>query len=333
MSDNSFKALLVTLIDGEMQAEFTTLERDALPPGEVLVKVAYSSLNYKDGLAVTGRGKIIRRFPMVPGVDLVGTVEESESPRFEPGEWVVAVGAGLGEQYWGGYAEYARLNAELLTRLPEGLSPQRAMGVGTAGFAAMMAAVALDDHWIEPEHGPILVTGASGGVGSMAVAILAHRGYTVVAATGRPEMADYLTALGASEVIGRETLDRPAKPLEGGRWAGAVDTVGGTTLATVLATTLIGGVVAAVGLAGGAELHTTVYPFILRGVSLVGIDTVNIQPARRRAIWGRIAEELSGEVTDRITRVEPLDRIFDLSAQILAGQIQGRVIIRVGAEG
>ncbi len=332
MSD-SFKALLVTLIDGETQTEFTTLERDALPPGEVLVKVAYSSLNYKDGLAVTGRGKIIRRFPMVPGVDLVGTVEESESPLFEPGECVVAVGAGLGEQHWGGYAEYARLNADSLTRLPEGLSPQQAMGVGTAGFAAMMAAVALDDHWIEPEHGPILVTGASGGVGSMAVAILAHRGYTVVAATGRPEMADYLTALGASEVISRDMLDRPSKPLEGGRWAGAVDTVGGATLATVLATTLIGGVVAAVGLAGSAELHTTVYPFILRGVSLAGIDTVNIQPARRRAIWARIAEELPGEVIDRITRVEPLDRIFDLSEQILAGQIQGRVVLRVGEEG
>ncbi|WP_119069660.1 MDR family oxidoreductase [Aggregatilinea lenta] len=326
-----FKALLVTLVDGETQVDFADLDEEALPPGDVLVKVAYSSLNYKDGLAVTNKGKIVRAFPMVPGVDLVGTVEESASPELHPGQWVVAVGAGLGERHWGGYSQYARLSADWLDPLPEGLTPQQAMGIGTAGVAAMMAAVALDDHWVDPANGPVVVTGASGGVGSMAVAILAQRGYTVAASTGRGQLADYLTSLGASQVLDRIELDRTPKSLEAGRWAGAVDSVGGNTLATVLATTLPGGTVASVGLAGSAALHTTVHPFILRGVTLVGVDSVNVAPPRRRAIWGRLAEELPGDLIDRMMRVEPLDQIFDLSEQIVAGQIQGRVVIDVGA--
>lgn len=332
MVDHPFKALLVTLVDGETQADFVELDDEALPPGDVLVKVAYSSLNYKDGLAVTGKGKIIRAFPMVPGVDLVGTVEESESPEFRPGQWVVAAGAGLGERHWGGYSEYARLSAAWLDPLPEGLTPRQAMGIGTAGVAAMMAAVALDDHWVDPAQGPVVVTGASGGVGSMAVAILSQRGYTVAASTGRAQLAGYLTSLGASHVIDRIELDRVPKPLEAGRWAGGVDNVGGNTLATVLAGTIPGGTVASVGLAGSADLHTTVHPFILRGVSLVGIDSVNVAPSRRRAIWQRLAEELPGELIDRMARVAPLAEIFDLSAQIVAGQIRGRVVIEVGGE-
>ncbi len=332
MVDQPFKALLVTLVDGETQVDFVELDDEALPPGDVLVKVAYSSLNYKDGLAVTGKGKIIRAFPMVPGVDLVGTVEESESPEFRPGQWVVAVGAGLGERYWGGYSEYARLSAGWLDPLPEGLTPHQAMGIGTAGIAAMMAAVALDDHWVDPAQGPVVVTGASGGVGSMAVAILAQRGYTVAASTGRAHLADYLTSLGASQVIDRIELDRVPKPLEAGHWAGAVDNVGGNTLATILAGTLPGGTVASVGLVGSTDLHTTVHPFILRGVTLVGVDSVNVVPTRRRAIWQRLVEELPGELIDRMTHVSPLADIFDLSEQIVAGKIQGRVVIEVGGE-
>ncbi|HML20701.1 MAG TPA: MDR family oxidoreductase [Aggregatilinea sp.] len=329
---DQFKALLVTLVDGEAQVDFAELDDEALPPGDVLVKVAYSSLNYKDGLAVTGKGKIIRAFPMVPGVDLVGTVEESESPEFRPGQWVVAVGAGLGERHWGGYSEYARLSADWLDPLPEGLTPRRAMGIGTAGVAAMMAAVTLDDHWVDPVQGPVVVTGASGGVGSMAVAILAQRGFTVTASTGRAALADYLTSLGASQVIDRAEFDRETKPLETGRWAGGVDNVGGKTLATVLATTLPGGTIASVGLAGSAALHTTVHPFILRGVTLAGVDTVNVSQARRRAIWQRLAEELPNELIDRMMRVEPLENIFALSEQIVSGQIRGRVVIQVAGE-
>jgi acrylyl-CoA reductase (NADPH) len=330
MSDDAFQAWLLSQVEGRTQAEFVRLPKTALPEGDVLVRVAHSSLNYKDGLAVTGRGKVVRKFPMVPGIDLAGVVEESGSPNFRPGDPVIATGCGLGEQHWGGYAQLARLKSEWLLPLPQGLSLQQAMGIGTAGFTAMQCVLALEAHGCWPESGEVVVTGASGGVGSLAVTILASLGYRVVASTGRTECHAYLRELGAGLVIERSQLAAlPQKPLGTSRWAGAIDNAGGDTLASLLSTMREGGCVTAVGMAGGAQLNTTVYPFILRAVSLVGISSAAASPERRRAVWSRLTRDLPLDMLERIVHIAALSEVPQLAERILAGQVQGRIVIEV----
>ena len=309
--------------------EFKELSREVLPPGDVLIDVVYSSLNYKDALAVTGRGKIIRVFPMVCGIDLAGRVIESQSPEFVAGDELLAVGHGLGETHWGGYSQLARLPAEAVVRLPSGLGLKQAMAIGTAGFTAMLSLIALEHQGVVPDDREVLVTGAAGGVGSVAVALLAGRGYKVAASTGRADAHHYLRDLGATTIVDRGDLARKGPPLASERWAGGIDTVGGQTLASVLAATKAYGAVAACGLAGGAELPTTVFPFILRNVSLLGINSVYPpEPLRLRA-WERLAREPLLMKLDAITTVEPLSKIAELSERILAGQIRGRVVLDV----
>ncbi len=318
--------------DGQTQASLQEMPLAALPEGDVLVSVAYSSLNYKDGLAVTGQGKVIRRYPMVPGIDLAGTVERSDSPRFQPGDQVILTGWGLGEQHWGGYAQKARVQADWLLPLPEGLSLKHAMALGTAGLTAMLCIMALEAHGVRPEGGEVVVTGAAGGVGSVAVALLARYGYRVVASTGRQAAHAYLRSLGAQDILDRSVLSAPSeKPLESARWGGAVDTVGGDTLAGLLRTMGYGGCVAACGVAGGSALHTTVFPFILRGVSLIGIESGQCPQERRREAWERLARALPAETLERMMQVVPLDAVFDLSQEILQGRIRGRVVVDVNA--
>jgi acrylyl-CoA reductase (NADPH) len=329
---SKFKALIATQEDGKFQASIQEIEASALPPGEVLVRVAYSSLNYKDGLAVTGRPGVIRKFPMVPGVDFAGTVVESASESFRAGDEVVVTGCRTSETLWGGYAQYARLNAENMVPLPPGISLQQAMAVGTAGFTAMQAVMELERHGLKPGGREVVVTGAAGGVGSVAIAILARLGYQAVASSGRAEMQDYLKSLGASEVIGREVLGTPSKrPLETERWAAGIDNVGGETLAGILRTTAVHGSVASCGLAGGSALSTTVFPFILRGVNLLGIDSVRVGNAERREIWSRLKRDLPLPLLDRMTTVEPLGKLFELGELIFAGKTRGRVVIDVNA--
>ncbi len=327
---STFKALLVTQNEGKFSASIQPVPREALASGEVLVRIAYSSLNYKDGLAVTGKPGVIRKYPMVPGVDFAGTVVESSVPEFQPGDEVVVTGCGTSETIWGGYAQYARLDAEFIVPLPPGITARQAMGIGTAGFTAMQSVMALERHGLKPGEREVLVTGAAGGVGSVAIAILAKLGYKVTASSGRAELHDYLRELGASEILDRSVLAAPSKrPLESERWAAAIDSVGGETLAGILRTTAIGGSVAACGLAGGAALNTTVLPFILRGVNLLGMDSVRVPNARRREIWGRLAQDLPMSRLDRAIQVEPLEKVFELGEQILAGKIRGRTVIDV----
>jgi acrylyl-CoA reductase (NADPH) len=289
----TFTAILVTQEDGKTSASIRKLERSALPPGEVLVRIAYSSLNYKDGLAVTGRPGVIRSFPMIPGVDFAGTVEESASEEFKPGDEVVVTGCGTSETMWGGYSQLARLNAEHIVPLPPGMTMVEAMGIGTAGFTAMQSLLALEKHGLKPGGREVLVTGAAGGVGSVAIALFASLGYKVAASTGRPELHQYLRSLGATEMLDRTALAAPSKrPLDSERWAAAIDSVGGDTLAAVLRSLAQHGSVAACGLAGGAALNTTVFPFILRGVNLLGIDSSKASKALRLEIWSRLAKDL-----------------------------------------
>lgn len=332
MPATTFKGVLVRQQDGKVQAAIEDIPRDQLPPGEVLIRVAYSSLNYKDGLAVTGKPGVIRTYPMVPGVDLAGTVEESASPDFKAGDQVVVTGCGTSETMWGGYAQLARLKAEYLTPLPSGVSLQQAMGVGTAGFTAMQSVMALEDHGAKPSGREIAVTGAAGGVGSVSIAILAKLGYKVVASSGRAELSDYLKKLGAHEVIDRAVLSAQSKrPLETERWGGAIDSVGGETLAGLLRSMAVGTCIASCGLAGGANLATTVFPFILRGVSILGIDSVRVSSARRREIWARLATDLDRGLLDEMIDIQPIGRIFELGDQILKGQVRGRTVIDVNA--
>jgi acrylyl-CoA reductase (NADPH) len=328
----TFKALLATQTDGKFAASIQEIDRSALPPGEVLIRVAYSSLNYKDGLAVTGRPGVIRKFPIVPGVDLAGTVEESSSPAFQPGDSVVVTGCGTSEIYWGGYAQYARLDAQFIVPLPRGMTLAQSMGVGTAGFTAMQSVMTLEDHGLKPGEKPVLVTGAAGGVGSVAVAILSKLGYKVAASTGRPQLADYLRSLGATEIVERASLTgAPKRPLDTPRWSAAIDSVGGETLANVLTAIDIHGSVASCGLAGGSPLSTTVFPFILRGVNLLGIDSVRVSNQRRRQIWSRIASDLPLDLLDKAMVIAPLDKVVALGEQILAGKTRGRVVVDVNA--
>lgn len=327
-----FQALLVDkLADGQVKAMVTTLEDGALPPeGNVTIRVEYSTVNYKDGLCITGGGGLVRSYPHVPGIDLAGTVEASDDARYKPGDKVVLTGWRVGETWWGGYAEKARVKADWLVPLPAGLTTRQAMAVGTAGFTAMLAVMALEAHGLAPAKGEVLVTGAAGGVGSVATAILAKRGYAVAAVTGRPEQEDYLKGLGASRIVPRaELADAPTRPLDRETWAGCVDNVGGTMLARVLSQMKYNGSVAAVGLAGGANLPTTVIPFLLRGVNLLGIDSVMKPYADRIIAWKRIAEELPLDKLEAMIVPAKLHDLPELGKAILAGQTRGRVVVEI----
>ncbi|RMG36790.1 MAG: oxidoreductase [Gammaproteobacteria bacterium] len=330
---DTFRALVLSQDDdGRTHAEVRKLSEADLPDGDVLLDVAWSSLNYKDGLAITGKGKVVRNFPMVPGIDLAGRVRHSESPDYRPGDPVILTGWGVGERYWGGYSQRQRVRSEWLVPLPQGLSLRDAMTIGTAGLTAMLCVMTLEEAGVTPDRGKVVVTGASGGVGSVAVTLLARLGYEVAAVTGRPEGAEWLRGLGASEIVSREEMASPPRPLESQRWAGAVDTVGGVILARVLAEMGYGGAVAACGLAGGHELHTTVMPFILRNVSLRGVDSVMCPRERRIEAWHRLARELPHERLSEIEQVARLEDLPRLAEEILAGRIRGRVVVDLETE-
>lgn len=327
---DGFGAILISKDeDGRQRVERATLRESDLPAGDVLVAVQASTVNYKDGLAVTGRSPVVRHFPMVPGVDFCGTVLESRSPEWKPGDKVILNGWGLGETHWGAWSERARVKAEWLVPLPDGMSAEQAMAIGTAGFTAMLALMALEGHGISPAHGPVVVTGAAGGVGSVAIALLAGHGFGVIASTGRPAEASYLKGLGAAEIIDRAELSAPGKPLMKERWAGGVDAVGTATLANVLAATRYGGAVAAYGLAGGMDLPATVAPFILRGVSLLGIDSVQAPRPRRLAAWKRLGAELDRTMLAAMTVTVDLDGALDVARRIVDGSVRGRVVVRI----
>jgi len=327
-----FRALRLDETDGRIAASIADIDDTTLPEGDVTVAVDYSTLNYKDGMVVNGLGKLVRTYPHIPGIDFSGTVEESRDPRYKPGDKVLLTGWHVGERHWGGYAERARVKADWLVPLPDGLTTFDAMAVGTAGFTAMLAIMALEEHGLTPGSGDVLVTGASGGVGSVALAILAQCGYQPVALTGRTSEADYLKGLGAAEIVAREDfLGSDARPLEAERWAGCVDAVGAQVLARVLAQLRYGGSVAAVGLAGGAKLETTMMPFLLRGVNLLGIDSVQCPSARREAAWERIATELPMDKLRAMTQTAALADVPQLASDILNGGVRGRVVIDVRA--
>ncbi|MCC5962536.1 MAG: oxidoreductase [Rhodobacteraceae bacterium] len=327
----SFNALLVTKDDqGKTHAAVTQITEDQLPEGDVTVAVEYSTVNYKDGLCIGPGGGLVRNYPHVPGIDFAGTVAASDDARYKPGDKVVLTGWRVGEAHWGGYAEKARVKGDWLVPLPEGLSTRQAMAVGTAGFTAMLAIMALEDHGLRPGAGPVLVTGAAGGVGSVAVALLAALGHEVAAVTGRPETEDYLKSLGATQIVPRADLAETVKrPLESETWAGCVDAVGGAMLARVLGQMKYGGSVAAVGLAGGASLPATVVPFLLRGVNLLGIDSVMQPFDNRQRAWGRIARDLPMDKLDAMIRPATLADLPELGTDILKGQVQGRVVVDV----
>lgn len=325
-----FKALVLNQQDKVTTSSIETLDESRLPEGDTLVKVSHSSINYKDGLAITGKGKIIRDFPMVPGIDFVGEVQETSSPELKVGQQVILTGWGVGETHWGGMAEKARVDARCLVPLPEKLSPEQSMMIGTAGFTAMLCVQALLDGGLTPDSGTVLVTGASGGVGSVAVTLLSELGFTVAAATGRSAAnADLLKSLGASELVERSTLEEPAKPLEKQLWAGVVDTVGSKVLAKALSQTNYGGVVAACGLAGGFDLPTTVMPFILRNVRLQGIDSVMCPKDKRLAAWDSIADLLPARFYESASTTISLEETPDYAERITLGQTTGRVIIKI----
>ncbi len=338
MPRSSFSAIVVDRQNGSSQsaASITEFADPASLPnqaGELLIRVTHSSLNYKDGLAVTGRGKILRAFPIVPGIDLAGVVAEADDQgRYKVGDSILATGWGIGERVSGGYSGFARVKKEWVVPVPQGLKALHCMAIGTAGLTAMQSMLALEDHGVLPDSGPVLVSGAAGGVGSIAILILAKRGYKVVASSGRAgELADYLKDLGASELMNREALSQPSgRPLESQRWAGAIDTVGGETLASILRQTKYRGSVTACGLAGGANLPSTVLPFILRGVNLLGIDSAMCPfPVRERA-WNRLAQDLDVSKLEELTQVIPLKEVPDASKKILAGKVRGRIVVDIG---
>ncbi len=318
--------------DGKTHAEVKQITLDDMPDSEVTVAVEYSTVNYKDGLCIGPGGGLVRNYPHIPGIDFAGTVETSSDARYAPGDKVVLTGWRVGEAHWGGYSQKARVRADWLVPLPDGLTTRQAMAVGTAGFTAMLAVMALEDHGLKPGHGPVLVTGAAGGVGSVATAILAHLGHEVAAVTGRPETADYLKGLGATQIVAREELNETTKrPLEGETWTGCVDAVGGAMLARVLGQMKYGASVAAVGLAGGAGLPTTVIPFLLRGVNLLGIDSVMQPYDNRLRAWQRIAQDLPMDKLEAMIQPATLADLPRLGADILKGQVKGRVVVDVNA--
>lgn len=324
-----FRAILIDKDDTGYRASLQTLDEAQLPAGDVRVRVSHSTLNYKDALAITGKGPVVRQFPMVPGIDLAGVVEESRHPDFKAGDAVLLNGWGVGEGHWGGLAEQARLNGDWLIPLPAGFSAAEAMALGTAGYTAMLAVLALERHGVTPERGEVLVTGANGGVGSVAIALLAKLGYRVAASTGRPEEAEYLKSLGAAEIVERASLSAPGRPLGRERWAGAIDSVGSHTLANVCAGTRYGGCVAACGLAQGMDFPATVAPFILRGVTLAGIDSVMRPRADRLEAWSRLARDLDKRLLAPITRTIGLEEVIPTAGELLAGKVRGRVVVDV----
>jgi acrylyl-CoA reductase (NADPH) len=326
----TFKAIVVEKSDGGPKVGLTDFEEANLMDGDVTVRVEWSTVNYKDGLAVTGKAPVVRRFPMIAGIDFAGTVESSSHPRWKPGDRVILNGWGLGETHLGGYAEKARVKGDWLVRLPERNSARGAMAIGTAGYTAMLAVMALERHGVTPRQGPVIVTGAAGGLGSVAVTLLAKLGFAVIASTGRPIEGDYLRSLGAREIIERKELAGAAKPLGREQWAGGIDTVGSTTLANVVSMTRYGGAVAACGLAGGMDFPATVAPFILRGVSLIGIDSVMCPLERRREAWKRLASDLDAGKLAAMTSEIDLAGVIEASQRIVEGQVRGRIVVKIG---
>ena len=322
------KGILITK-DDDYRAELTDIDEAQLPEGDVTVAVEYSTMNYKDSLAITGKLPVVRKFPMVPGIDLAGTVEESSHADFNPGDKVLLNGFGVGEVHWGGLAGKARLKGDWLIPLPEGFSPQQAMAIGTAGYTAMLCVIALEKHGVTPDKGEILVTGAAGGVGSVAISVLSKLGYTVVGLTGRPDQADYLKSLGASGTVDREEFSGKGKPLGKELWAGAVDAVAGQTLSNVLAQIKYGGTVAACGNASGFDLPATVMPFILRGVTLAGIDSVYRPKADRIEAWSRLAEDLDMQHIEAIMSEIGLSEVIATAKDQIDGKVRGRVVVDV----
>lgn len=324
-----FKAILIRKDDDQQKVEDTELTPDDLMPGDVTVAVTHSTVNYKDGLVLTGRAPVVRRFPMIPGIDFAGSVAQSAHPGFKEGDKVLVNGYGLSETHYGGYSELARVKGDWLVPLPKSFSPAEAMAIGTAGYTAMLSVLALEDAGIKPDRGPIVVTGASGGVGSVAVTLLAKLGYRVIASTGRPQESDYLKGLGASEIVARSELATEPRPLGKERWAGGIDSVGTRTLANVISSTSYGGAVAACGLAGGMDLPLSVAPFILRGVSLLGIDSVQMPMPRRKQAWERLAADLGPSALAHFTTTIPLSGVRNAAADILAGKVRGRLVVEI----
>jgi acrylyl-CoA reductase (NADPH) len=325
----TFKAIRIDKAEKGTTAALTQFDEAELMEGDVTVRVEWSALNYKDGLAVTGKAPVVRRFPMIAGIDLAGTVEQSSHPQWKAGDKVICTGWGMGETHLGAYAEKARVKGDWLVRLPDGMSTRDAMAIGTAGFTAMLAVLALENHGQTPKDGPIVVTGAAGGVGSVATAVLAKLGYHVIASTGRMSETEYLRGIGAAEVIDRNELAGPPKPLAKERWAGGIDSVGSTTLANLLAMTKYRGAIAACGLAGGMDLPSSVAPFILRGVCLLGIDSVMCPVDLRKAAWNRLASDLDRRKLSEITHEISLEQVFDAGSRILAGQVRGRIVVKI----
>jgi acrylyl-CoA reductase (NADPH) len=324
----TFRALVLHEEAGKVVPRIEAVDEADLPTGEVTVRVECSTLNYKDGMILQGVGRLVRRYPHVPGVDFAGTVERSETPEFAPGDRVILNGWRVGETQWGGYAEKARVKASFLVRRPDGLSARQAMAIGTAGFTAMLALTALERHGLRPDAGDVLVTGAAGGVGGVALLLLSNLGYCAVASTGRPELRGYLSELGAAELIDRASLaTKPSRPLDSERWAGAVDAVGGATLATILTQLKYRASVAACGLAGGSDLPGTVIPFLLRGVNLLGIDSVMCPREERIKTWARLARDLPLDRLERMTQTVPLSALPELASMILKGEIRGRTVV------
>ncbi len=326
---DTFRAVRVTQHEGQTRVELTDLPMTDLPEGDVTVRISHSTLNYKDALALTGRRPIVKRFPMVPGIDFAGVVEQSTDPEWLPGDQVILNGWGVGEAHFGGLAQYARVRGEWLIPRPKAFSPAQAMAIGTAGYTAMLCVMALEAGGVAPGDGEVLVTGAAGGVGSVAIALLSKLGYRVIASTGRPAEAPWLKALGAADLIDRASLSEPGKPVAAERWAGVIDAVGSHTLANALAQTRYGGAVAACGLAQGFDLPTTVFPFILRGVTLYGIDSVNAPRDKRQRAWGRLARDLDPAVLARLTSEHGLAEVPDLALALLGGQVRGRLVVDV----
>jgi len=322
-----FKGILINKDNHGYRAEVTDIDDSQLPEGDVTVRVSHSTLNYKDGLAITGKGPIVRQFPMVPGVDLAGTVEDSSDPDFKPGDQVLLNGWGVGEGHWGGLAQRARLQGKWLIPLPSAFTPAQAMAIGTAGYTAMLAIMALEKNGVTPDKGDVLVTGANGGVGSFAIALLAKLGYRVVASTGRLGESDYLTSLGAAEIIDRATLAEPGRPLAKERWAGAIDSVGSHTLANICASTRYWGTVATCGLAQGMDFPASVAPFILRGVTLAGIDSVMRPRQNRIDAWARLARDLDVSLLPLISREIGLSEVVETAHLLMDGQVRGRIVV------
>ena len=325
----TFKAILIEKAEAGQKVGLVDFDESQLMDGDVTVRIEWSTLNYKDGLALTGKAPVVRRWPMIPGIDLAGTVEQSAHKEFKPGDAVVLNGFGLGETHLGGFAEKARVKGEWLVPLPKGIGAKEAMEIGTAGYTAMLAVMALERYGIKPERGPVVVTGAAGGVGSVAIALLAKLGFHVIAATGRTGEADYLKSLGAAEIIDRAELAGPAKPLGKERWAAGVDSAGSHTLANLLSMTKYGGAVAACGLAQGLDLPTSVAPFILRGVALLGIDSVYCPQPIRREAWRRLAADLDRGKLAAMTTEMPLAKAAAVGPEILAGKVRGRILLRI----